>query len=150
MWFVRKWKAIIHILGPFKVAWRIMRRWRQHAFIDQIADFNRILSKTSSRGGYLTHFWVMFSFFTPWKHQKTRDFLMFSGGIERKRCPKKGLSVFYKKIALNISLNSLEDTCDSIFLKDSYCLTVFNFTQKRLFHWRFHAKLVTFFRTAPL
>ena len=25
------------------------------------------------------------SFYTPWKHQKTRDFLAFSGGIERSR-----------------------------------------------------------------
>ena len=23
------------------------------------------------------------SFYTPWKHQKTKDFPMFSGGIER-------------------------------------------------------------------
>ena len=33
----------------------------------------------------LTHFipLVSFFFYTPWKHQKTRGFLMFSGGIER-------------------------------------------------------------------
>ena len=32
---------------------------------------------------YLTHFVPLISFDTPWKHQKTRSFLMFSGGIKR-------------------------------------------------------------------
>ena len=27
-------------------------------------------------------FWPMFLFYTPWKHQKTRGFLVFSGGIK--------------------------------------------------------------------
>ena len=31
----------------------------------------------------LTHFMPLISFHTPWKHQKTRGFLMFSGGIKR-------------------------------------------------------------------
>ena len=31
----------------------------------------------------LTHFMPMIYFYTPWKHQKTIGFLMFSGGIER-------------------------------------------------------------------
>ena len=31
----------------------------------------------------LTHFMPMISFDTPWKHQKTRGFLMFSGSIKR-------------------------------------------------------------------
>ena len=30
----------------------------------------------------LTHFSPMLHFYTPWKRQKTFDFLMFSGGIE--------------------------------------------------------------------
>ena len=29
---------------------------------------------------FLNHFRPMFLFYTPWKHQKTSDFLMFSGG----------------------------------------------------------------------
>ena len=33
--------------------------------------------------GLLTHFMPQVSFNTPWKHQKTFGFLMFSGGIER-------------------------------------------------------------------
>ena len=31
----------------------------------------------------LTDFNQLISFYTPWKHQKTSDFLMLSGGIER-------------------------------------------------------------------
>ena len=30
-----------------------------------------------------THFMPLISFYTPWKHQKTSDLLMFLGGIER-------------------------------------------------------------------
>ena len=30
---------------------------------------------------FSTHFQPMFLVYTPWDHQKTRDFLMFSGGI---------------------------------------------------------------------
>ena len=30
----------------------------------------------------LTHFWSMFPFDTPWRHQKTLGFLMFSGDIK--------------------------------------------------------------------
>ena len=29
----------------------------------------------------LTYFWPMSSFYTPWQHQKTKGFLVFSGGI---------------------------------------------------------------------
>ena len=32
-----------------------------------------------------THFSPLGSFYTPWKHQKTRGFLMFSGGVEREQ-----------------------------------------------------------------
>ena len=32
---------------------------------------------------YLTHFMPQVSFYTPWKHQKTKGFLMFPGVIER-------------------------------------------------------------------
>ena len=61
----------------------------------------------------LTHSMPLISFYTPWKHQKTRCFLMFSGGIERdssmkwvnsfisnlthfkcQRCPHIGKSIY--------------------------------------------------------
>ena len=31
----------------------------------------------------LTHFMPLISFDTPWKYQKTKGFMMFSGGIKR-------------------------------------------------------------------
>ena len=30
----------------------------------------------------LTRFWQIFPFYAPWKHQKTKGFLVFSGGIK--------------------------------------------------------------------
>ena len=33
----------------------------------------------------LTHFSSVPHFYTPWKRQKTKGFLMFSGGIENQR-----------------------------------------------------------------
>ena len=33
----------------------------------------------------LAHFMPLISFYTPWKNQKTKGFLIFSGGIERDR-----------------------------------------------------------------
>ena len=30
----------------------------------------------------LTHFWPIFPFYIPWKHQEMRDFLVFSGSIK--------------------------------------------------------------------
>ena len=35
-----------------------------------------------SSEGFLTNFKPMFHFYTPWKRQKTKDFLTFSGGME--------------------------------------------------------------------
>ena len=43
----------------------------------------------------LTHFLPLVYFYTPWKHQKTFCFLMFSGGIERDQWHKNGLSRTY-------------------------------------------------------
>ena len=39
-------------------------------------------------GDSLTHFRPLLLFYTPWKHQKTRGFLMFSGGIKWDYWPK--------------------------------------------------------------
>ena len=38
----------------------------------------------------LTHFWPMFPFYTPWKQQKTKGFLVFSGGIKSEHWPEMG------------------------------------------------------------
>ena len=38
----------------------------------------------------LTHFSPVLHFYTPWKHQKTKGFQMFSGGIEMWHWTKMG------------------------------------------------------------
>ena len=35
----------------------------------------------------LTHFWSMFPFYTPWKHQKNKVLLVFSGAIKLEHWP---------------------------------------------------------------
>ena len=41
-----------------------------------------ILASFQQQGFLLTHFQPMFHFYTPWKHQKTFSFLMYSAGIK--------------------------------------------------------------------
>ena len=38
----------------------------------------------------LKHFWPMFPFYTPWKQQKTKDFLVFSGDVKWEHWPEMG------------------------------------------------------------
>ena len=42
----------------------------------------------------LTHFMPLVSFYTFWKHQKTKGFLVFSGGIEREQWHEMGWTDF--------------------------------------------------------
>ena len=49
--------------------------------------------KNSENGNFcqgLTHFYPVSHFYTPWKHQKTKGFLTFSGGIEMWHWTKMG------------------------------------------------------------
>ena len=39
---------------------------------------------------YLTHFWPVFPFYNPRKHQETKGFLVFSGGIKWEHWPEMG------------------------------------------------------------
>ena len=39
---------------------------------------------------FLTHFSLMFYFYTPWKRQKTKSIPMFSGGIKKEYLAKIG------------------------------------------------------------
>ena len=43
---------------------------------------------------FLTHFMPPISFDTPWKHQKTRGFLVFSGGIKRDQWHEMGYFIY--------------------------------------------------------
>ena len=38
----------------------------------------------------LTHFWPMSPLYTPWKHQKTKAFLVFSGDMKWENWPEIG------------------------------------------------------------
>ena len=46
--------------------------------------------KTTFKLFHLTHFRPMSPFYTPWKRQKTRGFLKFSGSIEREHWSEMG------------------------------------------------------------
>ena len=48
---------------------------------------------------YLSYLCPMFPFYTPWKHQKTRSFKLFSGGVKWEHWPEMGW--FLKKITLS-------------------------------------------------
>ena len=50
--------------------------------------------KNVLRMEFLTHFRPVFPFYTRWKHQKTRGFVTFSGGIEGEHWPEMGKSLF--------------------------------------------------------
>ena len=39
---------------------------------------------------FLTHFWAMLPFYTPWKQQKKKGFLVFPGGIKWEHWSESG------------------------------------------------------------
>ena len=43
---------------------------------------------------FLTQYMPLVSFYTPWKHQKTKGFLMFPGVIERHQWHEMGYGAF--------------------------------------------------------
>ena len=52
---------------------------------------------------YLTHFWLMFPFYTFWKHQNSFRFLVFSGGIKWEYWPEIGSLInFHTQKKLNL------------------------------------------------
>ena len=57
----------------------------------------------------LTHFRQIFPFYTPWKHQKTKGYLMFSGGIKWEVWPEMGL---YMKIIFISNFEHIIDYWD--------------------------------------
>ena len=40
----------------------------------------------------ISYFLPIFSFYTPWKHQKTKGFVVLLGGIKCKHLPEVGFS----------------------------------------------------------
>ena len=71
----------------------------------------------------------MFQFYTPWKHQKTRGFLMFPGGYKKRPWHENGLSTVHK-----IKRKSLENTCRwVIYISMSDGILKFNQSSLRIF-----------------
>ena len=56
-----------------------------------------MISITESWSELLTYFMQLVSFYNPWKHQKTRGFLMFTGGVERDKW-KQQIAIRKKKL----------------------------------------------------
>ena len=54
-------------------------------------------SEEDTNSNSLTHFWPMFSFYTPIKHQKIKGFLVFSGGINCEHRSEMGYVMLYVK-----------------------------------------------------
>ena len=72
-------------------------------------------SKVTLRGAEfsLTHFKPMFHFYTPWKHQKTRGFFIFSGGVEIEHLLKMGKVLVFVFIFIDSSISNVR--CFSCF-----------------------------------
>ena len=51
-------------------------------FIMALKNLTITTNKFRNSSYWLTYFWPIFSFFTPWKHQKIFVFLVFSRGIK--------------------------------------------------------------------
>ena len=49
-----------------------------------------LIHRISHTADWLAHFIPLISFYTPWKHQKTSGFLIFSWGIERHQWHETG------------------------------------------------------------
>ena len=62
-------------------------------------DWKTLRSRYSWRKNTLTHFTSLVSFYTPWKYQTTRSFLIFSGGMER--------SQWHEIISESLGMNEL-------------------------------------------
>ena len=71
----------------------------------------------------LTYFWPMFPFYTPWKHQKTFGFLVFSWGIKWEHWPEMGehLIGFRSNEFWNNSLKTLQEAVLRILTKVCFC-----------------------------
>ena len=67
-WIYRNYLIIELMIQKLRVAFKI------HLYVSTIF---KIMPST------LSHFMPLVSFYTPWKHQKTRCFLIFLGGAER-------------------------------------------------------------------
>ena len=69
----------------FNLANSFMNTVQSKRFDEHFKDCKYIICWNS-----LSYFWPMFPFYTPWKHQKTRGFTVFSGSIKWEHWPEMG------------------------------------------------------------
>ena len=67
---------LFHDGGPYSVLWFALCYSIDSLWFLYVSDLR------NERVKFSIHFTSMFDFFTPWKRQKTSDFLTFPGGIE--------------------------------------------------------------------
>ena len=64
---------------------------------------------------FLTHFQPMFSFYSPWKHHKTKGFLVISGCVKWVKYPKNvGGRILFYQYWYRPKLRLL-NTCDTLY-----------------------------------
>ena len=73
-WFLLALDFNLYYVGNF---------WNSQSYFTQTLVKTKKLPNFPKFFGQLTHFMPLVSFYTPWKYQKTRCFLIFSGGVER-------------------------------------------------------------------
>ena len=73
---------------------KFCRNWKPN-----FSDFTKhncciIFLKFCVKGAaWFTHFWPMFPFYNPWKHQKAKGFLEFSGGVYNRNISQKWIRI---------------------------------------------------------
>ena len=82
-----KYKKVTKIQKKFE---QKKRKWFSSCIYSEAKILNCTVAMHSYFWCYLTYFKLLISFYIPWKHQKTRGFLMLSRGIERDQWHEMG------------------------------------------------------------
>ena len=144
-----------------KIFWAnklLKNSWLQSVFpeklwswIGQSLNYQKEVSKGLTRNVhiqihyvyYLTHFMSLISFYTPWKHQKTFGFLMFSWGVERDQrheiCSFRSNVCLYFNFLQQMLQNSLKKLPE-VFCKTGVFKNFAKYNGKRLCYCLFFNK----------
>ena len=91
-------------LCSFVVSISLTRKFREEAHTPHCFSL-----KNHGQSFFLTHFSPVSHFYTPWKRQKTKAFLTFSGGIEMWHWTKMGWTIYF--------CNSIQNKSWILFLR---------------------------------
>ena len=111
-----------------------MSRVIQLVFLVLSNCFIKLWFELKSQLMSLTHFWPMFPFYTPWKHQKTKGFLVFSGGTKWEHWPN------WVKQPSNLHSTLFMISFFSCCLDSSHCVKS---VQIRSFFWTVFSRIRT-------